>query len=310
MIFPPYLAPGDKVSMISPAGRIDRKPVERGACLLEQRGFTVEIGRHAFDGDGVYSGSDSARAADMQHALDDPSIKAVFFNRGGYGCLRTHFQLDWSSFVNHPKWLVGFSDTTVFHNHLARLGIASVHGVMASWFEKDDSPTASFLRLMDLLGGLTIDNVLPPHELNRAGTAAGILTGGNLSVIQSLRGTPLDIIPAGRILFLEDIGEYRYHLDRMLRNLQAGGILDQISGLIVGYFTSMKDGGTPYGQTSYQIIREAVAPYPFPVVFGFPAGHQLPNLPLLMGNTIALDVSTSGAIVRNGGPRSPDLTSC
>ena len=299
MKFPPYLTPGDLVSMISPAGAIDRKVVERGAELLRRLGFAVRIGRHAFDAEGVFSGPDSARAADMQDALDDPSVKAVFFNRGGYGCLRTHFQLDWSSFLKHPKWLVGFSDTTVFHAWLTRHGIASVHGVMASRFEKDGALTDSFLRLMELLGGKPPDYDIAPHGLNRTGTASGVLTGGNLSVIQSLRGTPLDIMPAGRILFIEDIGEYRYHLDRMMQNLKAGGILEQLSGLIVGYFTGMKDGGTPFAKTSYEIISEAVAPYPYPVVFGFPAGHELPNHPLLIGGTITLDVSITGGTVAN-----------
>ena len=300
MKFPPYLAPGDMVSMISPAGIIDREAVERGAELLRQRGFEVQIGRHAFDEDGVFSGSDPARAADMQEALDDPSIKAIFFTRGGYGCLRTHLLLDWSSFLKHPKWLVGFSDTTVFHAWLSHHGIASVHGVMASRFEKDGALTDSFLRMMDLLGGEPPEYIVPSHELNRTGTASGVLTGGNLSVIQSLRGTPLDIMPQGRILFIEDIGEYHYHLDRMMQNLKAGGILEQLSGLIVGYFTGLKDGGIPFAKTSCEIIREAVDPYRYPVVFGFPAGHELPNDPLLMGGRIALDVSASGTLARYG----------
>ena len=299
MKFPPYPAPGDKVAMISPAGIVRREVVERGAELLRQQGFMVRIGRHAFDEDGVFAGCDAARAADMQDALDDPAIKAVFFNRGGYGCLRTHLQLDWSHFLKHPKWLVGFSDITVFHAYLSRQGIASIHGLMASWFENDGTPTDGFLRMMGVLGGNFPEYALPPHELNRAGTATGILTGGNLSVLQSLRGTPLDIVPEGRILFIEDIGEYRYHLDRMMQNLKAGGILERISGLIVGYFTGMKDGGTPFARTSYQIISEVAAPYRYPVVFGFPAGHEQPNQPLLMGGTVTLDVSPNAALVGN-----------
>jgi len=285
--------------MISPAGIVRREVVERGAELLRQQGFMVQIGRHAFDEESVFSGCDAARAADMQDALDDSSVKAVFFNRGGYGCLRTHLQLDWSSFLEHPKWLVGFSDITVFHAFLSRHGIASVHGVMASWFENDGAPTDSFLRMMKLLGGKPPEYDVPPHELNRAGTASGILTGGNLSVLQSLRGTPLDIAPEGRILFIEDIGEYHYHLDRMMRNLKAGGILERISGLIVGYFTGMKDGGTPFARTSYEIINEVVAPYQYPVAFGFPAGHELPNHPLLMGGKITLHVSATATLVRD-----------
>lgn len=299
MKFPPNLSPGDKVSIISPAGKIDRQVVERGAELLRQQGFTVEIGRHAFDEDGVFSGSDAARASDMQEALDDPTVKAIFFSRGGYGCLRTHVLLDWSSFLRAPKWLVGFSDITVFHVYLSHHQIASVHGVMPSRFETDGALTESFLQLMELLRGNLAGYVLPPHELNRTGAASGILTGGNLSIIQSLRGTPLDLNPAGKILFIEDIHELHYHLDRMMQNLKAGGVLEQLSGLIVGYFTGMRDGGTPFGRTAFEIIKDAVAPYEYPVVFGFPAGHELPNQPLLMGSRISLEVSDERVAVRN-----------
>lgn len=295
---PPYLLYGDRVAMISPAGKIDRQVVERGAELLRQQGFLVETGQHVSAMEGVFAGSDAARAADMQQALDDPAIKAVFFTRGGYGCLRTHLLLDWSAFLKQPKWLVGFSDITVFHAYLSRHRIASVHGVMAAWFERDGAPTGGFLQLMELLRGTPPAYEVPPHPFNRCGAAAGILTGGNLSVIHSLRGTPLDLRPKGRILFLEDVGEYHYHLDRMLRNLTAGRVLEQLSGLVVGYFSAMKDGETPYGQTACEIIRDAVAPYPYPVLFGFPSGHELPNCPLLMGSGVTLEVAAAGARLR------------
>lgn len=299
MKFPPYLAVGDKVCIISPAGSIAREVIERGAEILRQQGFRVKIGKHAFDEAGVYAGSDTDRAADMQKALDDKSIKAVFFSRGGYGCLRTHLQLDWSRFHQHPKWLVGFSDNTVFHSYLARKKTASIHGVMSSTFEKDGVLTDSFLKLVDLLSGNRVDHVVPPHELNRMGKAAGVLGGGNLSILQSLRGTPLDLKPKGKILFIEDIHELNYRIDRMMQNLKAGGILEEISGLVVGYFTGMNDGAAPYGKTVLEIIREAVDSYDYPVVFGFPAGHELPNHPLLMGGNITLDVSGNGALIRN-----------
>jgi len=290
MKFPQYLKPGDKVSIISPAGIIDPQIVQRGAELLRQQGFRVEIGHHAFDSAGIFAGSDSDRATDLQKALDDKSVKAIFFSRGGYGSMRTHHQINWSSFFKRPKWLVGFSDITVFHAYLSRHNIASMHGVMTAWFEKNGELTDSFLQMMDLLKGKAAAYKLDPNSLNRLGNATGILTGGNLSIIQSLRGTPLDILPKGKILFIEDIGEYHYHIDRMMQNLKAGRILEQLSGLIVGYFTDMKDGDTPFGKTAYEVIKEAVAPYKYPVVFGFPSGHELPNYPLLMGSKISLNV--------------------
>jgi muramoyltetrapeptide carboxypeptidase len=298
MKFPPYLASGDHVAILSPAGKIDRQVAQRSAAALRQHGFVVEIGPHAFDAAGVFAGPDTARAADMQQALDDPSIKAIFFARGGYGCLRTHLLLDWTAFLKHPKWLVGFSDTTVFHAFLARHAIASVHGVMTGGFQQHGVPSEGFLRMLDLLQGKLPAYAIPAHESNRTGTASAILTGGNLSIIQSLRGTPLDIQPPGRILFIEDIGEHHYHLDRIMHNLKAGGVLEQLSGLIVGHFTGMKDGETPFGQTACEIIRAAVAPYDYPVVCGFPAGHESPNLPLLMGAVISLQVAVSGVTIK------------
>lgn len=298
MKFPSRLLPGDKVSIISPAGKIERQIAERGAELLRQMGYRVEIGRHAFDEEGIFAGTDFARVSDMQKALDDKSVKAIFFSRGGYGSVRTHLLLNWSSFFKKPKWLIGFSDITVFHAYLSRHNIASVHGVMTAWFEKDEILTDSFLQMMQVLGGKAPEYILPSHVLNRKGVASGILTGGNLSIIQSLRGTPLDISPKGKILFIEDVDEHYYHLDRMMMNLKAGRVLEQISGLVVGYFTGMKDGETPYGKTAGEIIKEAVAPYRYPVVFGFPAGHELPSYPLIMGSKISLNVAENQVIIK------------
>lgn len=298
MKFPSFLLPGDKVSIISPAGIIDRQIAERGAEILRQQGYRVEIGLHTFDEEGMFAGSDLARAADMQKALDDKSIKAIFFSRGGYGSLRTHLLLNWSSFFKKPKWLIGFSDITVFHAYLSNHNIASMHGVMTAWFENDQELTGSFLQMMQLLRGKKAEYSVPSNELNRNGASSGILTGGNLSIIQSLRGTSLDISPKGKILFIEDIDEYHYHIDRMMLNLKTGRVLEQISGLVVGYFTGNKDRETPFGRSAYEIIKEAVAPYHYPVVFGFPAGHELPNYPLLMGSKISLEVSDDHTIIK------------
>jgi muramoyltetrapeptide carboxypeptidase len=291
MKFPPYLMPGDKVAIVSPSGKINREIAERGAEILRQLGYLVRIGTHAFEEEGVFAGSDQLRAADMQQALDDKSVKAIFFSRGGYGSIRTHQHLNWSSFFKKPKWLIGFSDITVFHAFLSKHQIASMHGVMTAWFEKDGMLTESFAEMVELLKGKIPQYTLQPNALNKNGVASGILTGGNLSIIQSLRGTPLDISPKGKILFIEDIDEYHYHLDRMMLNLKTGGILAKISGLIVGYFTAITDRETPFGKTSAEIISEAVSAYHYPVCFGFPAGHELPNSPLIMGSRILLDVS-------------------
>jgi muramoyltetrapeptide carboxypeptidase len=297
MKFPTYLKDGDKIAIVSPAGKIDRQIVELGAELLRDQGFIVEIGKHAFDKEGVFAGSDEARAADMQKAIEDKTVKAIFCSRGGYGSLRIQQRLNWSAFFKKPKWLIGFSDITVFHAYLTKHQIASIHGVMPAFFEREGALTESFIKTLNALRGELPQYSIDPHKFNRSGKAEGVLTGGNLSILQSLRGTPLDISPKGKILFIEDTSEYHYHLDRIMTNLKTGRILEQISGLIVGSFTDMKDGDTPYGKSAYEIIHEAVAGYRYPVVFNFPAGHQLPNYPLILGGRISLIVTPNEVII-------------
>jgi len=299
MKIPPPLRKGDKVCIISPAGKINRQIIERGAQILREQGFIVETGAHVYDEDGIFAGNDEARASDMQKAIENKDIKAIFFARGGYGSLRIHRLLNWSAFFKKPKWLIGFSDITVFHSYLSNHDIASVHGVMPAFYEQDGALTDSLLKTLELLSSPELNYSLEPHLLNRCGEAEGILTGGNLSIIQSLRGTPLDISPKGKILFIEDISEYHYHLDRMMINLKVGRVLEKISGLIVGHFTDIKDGETSYGKNAYEIIREAVEEYHYPVIFNFPAGHQLPNWPLLMGSRVGLNVSGNEANIKS-----------
>jgi muramoyltetrapeptide carboxypeptidase len=298
MKYPPFLTKGDKISIVSPAGKIERPVVERGAELLREQGFVVEIGEHAFDTAGVFAGIDEARASDMQKALDNKEVKAIFCSRGGYGSLRIQQRLNWSAFFKKPKWLVGFSDITVFHSYLSNHKIASIHGVMPAFFERDGAATESFTQLIKLLQGELPEYSIAPHPLNRLGESNGILAGGNLSILQSLRGTALDISPKGKMLFIEDISEYNYHLDRMMTNLKVGKVLEQISGLIVGHFTEMKDGESPFGKDAYEIIHEAVADYNYPVIFDFPAGHKLPNFPLLIGCRISLKVTQNEVLIK------------
>jgi len=291
MIYPPYLKAGDKIAIVSPAGKVNPEIVKHGANRLREEGFEVEIGEHAFSQSGIFAGTDAERARDMQYALDDESVKAIIFSRGGYGSLRTHQLLDWRRFLQHPKWIVGFSDITVFHVFLYQQGVASVHGVMPAFFDQQGVLSESFRLTIDLLKGKIPWYKEVNHPLNRMGEASGQLIGGNLSIVYSLRGTSLDFPSEGNILFIEDLSEYHYHLDRMMMNLKTGGVLERISGLVVGHFSDMKDGDTAYGQTTAEIIREAVDDYNYPVMFGFPAGHVMPNYPLLMGAQTQLNVN-------------------
>jgi muramoyltetrapeptide carboxypeptidase len=298
MIYPPSLRPGDKIAMVSVAGIVNRPMVEKAKNLLESEGFVVEIGSHAFEAYRMFAGTDAVRALDIQQALDDPNVKAILFTRGGYGSLRTLMLLDWSGFHRSPKWLIGFSDITVFHSYLSMNKVASVHGVMPAFFFENEERSASFDRLLDLLRGNSSEYRIQPDPLNLPGNCRGELVGGNLSILQSLRGTSLDQSFDGKVLFIEDISEYDYHVDRMMMNLRFGGVLSKLAGLLVGYFTDTKTSTTPLGLNANEIIREAVAGYGYPVVFGFPAGHELPNYPLLMGGEISLEVTNKKVLIK------------
>lgn len=298
MIYPPSLRPGDKIAMVSVAGIVNRPMVEKAKNLLESEGFVVEIGSHAFEAYRMFAGTDAVRALDIQQALDDPNVKAILFTRGGYGSLRTLMLLDWSGFHRSPKWLIGFSDITVFHSYLSMNKVASVHGVMPAFFFENEERSASFDRLLDLLRGNSSEYRIQPDPLNLPGNCRGELVGGNLSILQSLRGTSLDQSFDGKVLFIEDISEYDYHIDRMMMNLRFGGVLSKLAGLLVGYFTDTKTSTTPLGLNANEIIREAVAGYGYPVVFGFPAGHELPNYPLLMGGEISLEVTNKKVLIK------------
>lgn len=297
MVHPPFLKPGDKIALVSVAGKVSRESVEKAVSLLEEENFVVEITPHAFGQFHMFSGTDGERVSDMQQALDDPESKAILFARGGYGSLRTLMLLDWSGFFKHPKWLIGFSDITVFLSFLTYREVASIHGVMPSFFFDGGVRTDSLDKLLSLLRGKPLSYRIPGDRLNRTGVAKGILIGGNLSMLISLRGTELDLSYDGKILFIEDIAEYDYHIDRMMMNLKFGGGLSRLAGLIVGYFTDTKSNNTPFGMSANEIIHDAVSGYGFPVVFGFPAGHELPNFPLVMGSEISLEVTEESVLI-------------
>lgn len=298
MILPPFLKSGDKIAMVSVAGKIQPDPVEKAKHLLEEEGFIVETGVHAFDDFHMFAGTDSDRAYDMQKALDNPEIRAILFTRGGYGSIRTLSLLDWTGFFRNPKWLIGFSDITVFHSFLTSRDVASIHGVMTSFFFENGVRTESLNRLLSLLGGQAQEYEIQPSLLNHLGQASGILVGGNLSLLLSLRGTEIDLSLDGKVLFIEDIGEYDYHIDRMMMNFKYSGALSKLAGLIVGYFTDTKTSNTPFGKTANEIIRDAIDGYEFPVIFDFPAGHELPNFPLVMGSGISLKVTNETVLVK------------
>lgn len=283
MLKPAYLKEGDRIRVISPAGKVKEEKVQPGINLLRECGFEVIPGKHLFEKHFQFAGTDEQRLNDLQQALDDPDCQAIVCARGGYGTIRIADRLDFTAFCKHPKWLVGFSDITILHALLQRNGYCSIHGAMPAFYLNNGQPSESFIQLIKTLQGEHQVISCPSHPLNRTGQAKGQLTGGNLSILYSLLGTPFEPQTDGKILFIEDLSEYLYHLDRMMNSLKLAGKLKSLKGLIIGSFTEMKDNDSPFGQNVEEIILNAVKDYHFPVCFGIPAGHTDQNLPLVFG---------------------------
>ncbi|TRX72396.1 LD-carboxypeptidase [Carboxylicivirga sp. M1479] len=291
MIFPKSLEKGSTIGIIAPAGKIDAETIHFAEKLLHKRGYKVVIGDNVHNTFHQYAGNDEHRTADLQHMLNSRDIDAIFCARGGYGTIRIIDEIDFTHFLEYPKWIIGYSDITVLHAALQnKVGVASIHGPMPKNFPDKDEDEEDMEALFNMLHGEMPCYVIKPHCLNRKGEASGLLIGGNLSLIQALRATDLDPNPHGKIMFIEDLSEYLYHLDRMMQNLKLSGFLKELSGIVVGDFTDMKDNDDPYGQSALEIIKEAVAEYDYPVMFGFPAGHNHLNLPLVLGKRVALKV--------------------
>jgi muramoyltetrapeptide carboxypeptidase len=298
MIFPELLQKGDRIRIVAPAGKVSKEKVLPGIELLQDVGYEVLIGKHVFDRHFQFAGTDQQRVADFQEAINDPQTKAIVCARGGYGSVRIIEKLDFSSFQKNPKWLVGFSDITVFHSVLNKLGLASIHGAMPAFFLENKKPTKSFHSLMEVLTSGNCEVKFESHTLNCKGNCSGELVGGNLSLLYSIQGTPWQLETQGKILLIEDLSEYLYHLDRMMQNLKLSGQLSGLAGLVVGGFTEMLDNESPYGKSAYEIIREAVDGCHFPVCFDFPSGHIPKNLSLVLGANYQLKVGETGTLKR------------
>lgn len=291
---PPYLKPGDTVGITCPSGHYPMEDIQPSVQALKEWGYAVQIGRTVGVQDFQFAGTDLERAADLQTMLDDPDIKAILFGRGGYGTVRIIDRIHFNTFYQSPKWLIGYSDITVLHSHIqSQFHIPTLHAEMCIDL-KDSTTDPSAVSLRDALRGDRIHYPVAPNPLNRAGSSSGILVGGNLSLIVSLTGSASDLETYGKILFLEDVGEYLYNIDRMIYTLQRAGKLSFLAGLVVGGLTHLKDDdGDPFGQTGYQIIRDRVKVYDYPVCFGFPSGHEQANYALKLGLPHSLEVGNN-----------------
>jgi muramoyltetrapeptide carboxypeptidase len=287
-LYPPYLIKGDKIAIICPAKKLPNSMAD-AVVLLESWGLEVILGETVGASYHQFAGDDDLRAKDMQRFIDDDSIKAIIAARGGYGTIRMIDKVDFSRFAENPKWLVGFSDITILHTHLySNYNAQSIHGQMP--VNIPDASAKSLESLRKALFGVDISYKYPSHDLNRNGDAEGVLIGGNLSLLIAVAGSVSDMDYGGKILFIEDVGEYLYAIDRMIRSLDRAGKLKNLAGLIVGGFTEVKDNDIPFGQTVPEIIMAVVGRYNYPVCFDFPAGHVPDNQSLVLGRTIKLSV--------------------
>jgi len=287
---PKFLSSGSLIGIVSPSGPVDEVLIETGKSYLESKGFRVVVGANAFNKNGYFAGSDQERLHDLQIMLDDHEVDAIWCARGGYGLIRIVDKLDFTEFEISPKWVVGFSDITVLHAAIQRFtGMCSIHGAMIKSLVFPE--TSDAVEVLSLLEGKSLTYKLLHNSLNRCGNAVGPLVGGNLALLYALRGTPFEFNYDGAVLFIEDIGEYHYQIDRMMQSLKLGGVLKNLQGLIVGQFSDVKENTTSFGQSVEEIITSCVADYNYPVCFGFDAGHEYPNHPLILGKTISLIVS-------------------
>lgn len=299
MKIPPFLKPGDRIGIVSPARKISAEDLKPAIADLQSWGYQVVAGKYLHAEAHQFAGTDAQRTEDLQQMLEDESIRAILCARGGYGSLRIIDQLDLKALRKDPKWLIGFSDITTFTMAAFNLGVASIHGPMGiSWNgQTGDEASREFLRQM--LAGDIPHYTFPVErpDLCRTGTARGPIIGGNLSMLSQLLGTDTDFDSKGCIFFLEDLDEYLYHIDRMVVHLKRGGKFDRLAGLVIGGFTDLHDNSTPFGNSLEGIIRDAL-PSDYPVCFGAPIGHQPLNYPIPHGAEATLSVSHSHAELR------------
>ncbi len=296
---PPYLRKGDTIGLVCPAGFMTLDKVQTCIHTLQEWGYRVKLGKTiGGDSQNYFSGTDEERLSDLQQMLDDDEVKAVLCARGGYGMGRIIERINFKKFKKLPKWIIGYSDITVLHSHLyTNYRISSLHAPMAAAFNEEGYKNEFVQSLKNALEGKKLKYQCAVHEFNLKGEAVGELIGGNLALLAHLVGTDSDIKTRGRILFVEDVGEYLYNIDRMFWQLKRSGKLDRLAGLIIGGFTEAKDTDRPFGQTAYEIIRDIVKEYDYPVCFGFPVSHDTENYALKVGVGYKLKITKTKVLL-------------
>ncbi|HOZ86374.1 MAG TPA: LD-carboxypeptidase [Bacteroidia bacterium] len=287
-LIPPYLKVGDTVVIIATARKISDEELNPTINILNSWGLRAELAPNLFKSHHQFSGSDEERTEDLQWALNHKTAKAILIARGGYGTLRIIDNVDFTEFKKNPKWLIGYSDVTVLHSHLQSIGIVSLHATMPVNFLKHEDATLS---IRQLLFNEQIDYAIPCHPLNKPGKAEAEVIGGNLSLLYALSGSASEVDFTNKILFIEDLDEFLYHIDRMMLQLKRSGKLKNLAGLIVGGMSEMKDNSISFGKNAEEIIHDAVSEYNYPVCFNFPAGHIDENMALYLGKPGHLEVT-------------------
>jgi muramoyltetrapeptide carboxypeptidase len=293
--YPPFLQQGSVIGITCPSSYVPIERIEYAASILNSWGFETILGKTAGTQHHYFSDTDEQRLADLQDMLNNPGIDAILMGRGGYGMSRIIDSIDFTAFLEKPKWICGFSDIIVLQSHLQKqYSMPSLHSPMCNAYKPETIDTEYMQSFLKAITGQPIAYTIPHSGCNRQGEAEGVLTGGNLAILAHLAGSASDIDTDGKILFLEDIGEYLYNIDRMLLNLKRAGKLDNLKGLIFGGFTDMQDTERPFGQTIQEILWDKVKDYDYPVCFDFPCGHQEINYTLTLGMPHKLSVTENG----------------
>lgn len=295
-IAPPYLKKGDTIGIIATARKIDEVNLQAAKELMQSWGLHVVMGKTVGKSENQLAGPDWQRATDLQEMLDNPKIKMIWGAKGGYGTVRIVDRVNFEKFKKKPKWIVGFSDMTVLHSHLNTLGYQTIHGIVSVSAKNATDDAKSSLK--QALFGQKPSYVISAHPFNKNGKAKGEIVGGNLSVLYSILGSKSEADVKGKILFIEDLDEYLYHIDRMLFNLKRNGYFDEVKGVIIGAMTEMNDNDVPWGKNALEIAKDIFKDYDFPVIYNFPAGHIKDNRALILGATVSIEVSEKGSTVK------------
>lgn len=300
LVCPPYLQVGDTIALLAPAGILRNKKeiIDKAIEEVESWGLHVKVGENMYKQHHHFAGSDAQRIRDFQAALDNPNIKAIWTARGGYGTVRILDGLDYTKFIQNPKWLIGYSDITALHNQIHNLGFETIHGMMAVNFGSDPIAISETIEsFKKAIFGDALVYELPPNSYNKKGTVTGQLVGGNLTLLHCMLGSETSIDTRDKILFIEEVGEYVYHVDRMLQSLKRAGYFKHVKGVIMGDISRIRKNPTPFGKTVQQVVLDNLEGLNIPVAFGMPAGHKDRNVSLIFGRNVTLSVSDKGTKV-------------